>query len=462
MCKLVVKKTLNRVFSIFVFLLCLRVIGGINAKAAVGDKFDYGYFKYEIINDTDVKLLGFNENVDTMYVDGINIPEQVPYNENDYSVTVIGEKAFYNCSEVKGELIFTSAIKKIEKSAFEGCSNIFGDKFGAGCIEIYGDIEDRAFYNCSDIMSGIIILSGDVNYIGENVFGCDNFSSTRVGYRRLVLEPDIGEKTGFYCSKNAFAGYQPDSIMNDSNLDLTQYGMDFTNTKYYKRTTRDDGSYKYNLATKAGTGNYYKKRELDDTFSVTVIDNTRSVGDALSPIYPTIKIIDPILDYELVNGQDYELGPKPGEDTLDFYIGKLEFAVYGRGRYAGTLIREDFSYEVYCYISDEYNLLDDRYISYEKEYAYTGTEITPKVRISITNYGELIEGKDYSLSYVNNVEPGTATINIIGKGYFTGKRSVTFSIIFNTIDPLMEELPDTVIGWPRLFSIKNMRFIDVL
>jgi len=54
---------------------------------------------------------------------------------------------------------------------------------------------------------------------------------------------------------------------------------------------------------------------------------------------------------------------------------------------------------------------------------YTGKAITPSVTLS-----GLVKGRDYSVSYSNNVNAGTGTITIKGIGNFTGKRTKTFTI----------------------------------
>ncbi|MFQ9516113.1 MAG: C1 family peptidase [Eubacterium sp.] len=58
---------------------------------------------------------------------------------------------------------------------------------------------------------------------------------------------------------------------------------------------------------------------------------------------------------------------------------------------------------------------------------YTGSAITPKPVITFNNI-ILEEGKDYTLSYSNNIEIGTATITITGIGNFTGTASRIFTI----------------------------------
>ena len=60
--------------------------------------------------------------------------------------------------------------------------------------------------------------------------------------------------------------------------------------------------------------------------------------------------------------------------------------------------------------------------------SYTGSEVKPKPTVT---YGgtTLKAGTDYTVSYENNVEVGTATVTITGKGYFTGTKSASFKIL---------------------------------
>jgi hypothetical protein len=63
---------------------------------------------------------------------------------------------------------------------------------------------------------------------------------------------------------------------------------------------------------------------------------------------------------------------------------------------------------------------------------YTGRAITPlpKVCYGMENRPavELVFGKDFSLTYKNNVEVGTACLTLHGKGVYRGTKSVTFNI----------------------------------
>lgn len=79
--------------------------------------------------------------------------------------------------------------------------------------------------------------------------------------------------------------------------------------------------------------------------------------------------------------------------------------------------------------------LQSSHVKLEKtEFAYTGQAIMPNVAVTIDGK-ELTAGKDYTIAYSNNIEPGTASVTIRGiatasetVGY-TGEVTVNFTIV---------------------------------
>ena len=58
---------------------------------------------------------------------------------------------------------------------------------------------------------------------------------------------------------------------------------------------------------------------------------------------------------------------------------------------------------------------------------YTGKALTPKPTVKVGST-TLKEGTDYTLSYASNVNVGKATVTIMGKGNYTGTKTVAFKI----------------------------------
>ena len=78
--------------------------------------------------------------------------------------------------------------------------------------------------------------------------------------------------------------------------------------------------------------------------------------------------------------------------------------------------------------------LADCSLSYDESVKWTGSAVTPNIRIT---YGQklLIEGTDYTVAYSNNINETTAaTATVTGKGNFTGRKVLTYKITRDRTD----------------------------
>ena len=104
----------------------------------------------------------------------------------------------------------------------------------------------------------------------------------------------------------------------------------------------------------------------------------------------------------------------PGTITVEVkmknYSGKLT--------YSYTIVGEELSKVV----SIDYNIPDQQ---------YTGKEIKPEVKITEKDVavGTIKEGRDYQITYVNNIERGRAYAVVEGIGNYSGKYYVPFNIV---------------------------------
>ena len=124
----------------------------------------------------------------------------------------------------------------------------------------------------------------------------------------------------------------------------------------------------------------------------------------------------------LIRGEDYDVIYENNTQ-----IGNAIIKIEGKGNFSGT-VQEEFRIEPR--LIDEKN---DFKISLEKEkYEYEMEPIKPKVNI-INNNEEcieknLVENRDYKLTYENNSKIGTATVKITGIGNYTGEVIKEFQI----------------------------------
>ena len=123
------------------------------------------------------------------YIGDVIIPETVTYNDTTYSVTSIGDYAFYGCSELSSvtipnsvtsigrnafeycrglaDLIIPNSVISIGWEAFKDCSGLADLTIGSSVTEI----GDEAFWGCLGLTS--VTIPNSVTVIGDYAFnGC--------------------------------------------------------------------------------------------------------------------------------------------------------------------------------------------------------------------------------------------------------------------------------------------------
>lgn len=101
--------------------------------------------------------------------------------------------------------------------------------------------------------------------------------------------------------------------------------------------------------------------------------------------------------------------------------GEATILVSGIGNYKGS---QNIKFKITPKDINEINIQE---IAEQK---YTGEEIKPD--ITVTNgSSKLIENKDYTISYKNNINVGMAEIELIGKGNYKGTKTIQFKIVEN-------------------------------
>ncbi len=103
------------------------------------------------------------------------IPETVSYYGMDYTVTSIGDHAFYTCDELTILLQVPNTVTSIENYAFYGCSSLRVANFP----NTINSIGDFAFNGCSSLTS--IEIPNSVTFIGQYAFqGCTHLTSVEI------------------------------------------------------------------------------------------------------------------------------------------------------------------------------------------------------------------------------------------------------------------------------------------
>ena len=180
-------------------------------------------------------------------------------------------------------------------------------------------------------------------------------------------------------------------------------------------------SYENNIsigtATIKATGKNHYKDELISTFQIEPADISAFEVKNLKETYvQTGGEITPKISIDgLKLGEDYTVAY-----SNNISIGVATIRVTGIGNYSGGIVKH-FS------IVDEDISNKTAYIPSDT-YEYTGNEISP----SVTIVG-LVQDEDYTVSYSNNINVGTADILVKGINTFAGEIHIPFTITKSSI-----------------------------
>ena len=152
---------------------------------------------------------------------------------------------------------------------------------------------------------------------------------------------------------------------------------------------------------------------VTDLSTATVTLSQTSVaytGSAITSPVPTVKVGSTTL----TKGTDYDVSYSNNTN-----VGTATVTVTGKGSYAGTN-SATFSITALNLSNATIGAIADQ--------TYTGSALTPAPTVK---YGSktLTAGSDYTVSYSNNTNAGTATVTVTGKGNYTGTKQATFKIV---------------------------------
>ena len=144
------------------------------ASMASAHDFEVDGIYYEITSYTKPYTVAVSYNRSIKYTGSVTIPETVLYNGKVYSVTSIGDKAFYGCNGLTS-ITIPNSVTSIGDEAFEGCSGLTSVTIPNSVTSI----GDGAFCVCSGLTS--VTIPNSVTSIGDNAFnGCWGLTSVTI------------------------------------------------------------------------------------------------------------------------------------------------------------------------------------------------------------------------------------------------------------------------------------------
>lgn len=326
------------------------------------------------------------------------------------SVVDIAEYAFYGCSNLK-KVRMSSSVKLIASNAFAYCSSL-EEFIWDSDVKL---VADYAFYNCRALKnfnfagvelvypnsfksSGVtlVTLGHDKNDEAtdlimvetQSFMGCENLDTVAIGGNVTTIKSEA-----FASCSNLETAVISDSVINiapnafDNCDSLTIYC--------------EEGSYAQKFAI---------KNDIPvSTFVVAPIPNQTYTGSAIEP-----EIDVSVSGEKVMENTDFTV---KYSDNIN--VGTAKVTVSGKGVYKVlssianfTIITKSIAPVTFAKISEQ---------------DYTGEAVIPTITVTDGNK-VLKEGVDYTVTYKNNIDEGTATATIQGIGNYHGSASMNFEI----------------------------------
>ena len=306
------------------------------------------------------------------------------------SITKIKAYTFWGCVKLKN-LVIPDSISEIEKWAFPECSSL------TNVIIPYGVsyIGYQTFWHCSCLKS--VSIPSSVTWIqGEAFSNCKELDNVYIPNSVTEIEPSAFEKC-----ENLKKITIPDSVTwigsncfrNCEKVGI--YGYSGTVAEEY---ANDNNLRFVSLGTSIGSC------DISISNSLYVYDSTAKK--------PSVTVKNG--STTLTSGMDYTVSYS---DNTNAGTGKA--TITGAGKYTGS-VTKTFTINAKSISGATVTLSQTSYI-------YDGNEKKPAVTVK-DGSKTLTNGTDYTFSYSNNINVGTAKVTVTGKGNYSETTSKNFTI----------------------------------
>lgn len=367
---------------------------------------------------SDYKIVSYGENINAGKDAGSIVIEGV----NNYT----GQKTVYftiSPQSIAGATVnvnrsYTYNGKAWEPQASDLTVSVNGRQLGSGDYTITG------YDKNTDAGTATVTVAGVDNYTGTMT---GNFTIAAKNLQDSSIDVRCASKVSYEDGKAC----TPTVRIKDGDKDLTE-NVDYTVT--YENNTAVTTEYSKAKAIAKGMGNYTGQVTKEFEISKDIINITGATvtvnktfvynGSVQTPEKTDITV--KLADGTVLDNTSYTIVAV--KDNIG--AGTVAITVEGCGDYSGTA---SGTYEI-----TPKNITECQ-VHYSSSVDYTGAECKPGVTVMDGEAVELTKDKDYTVSYSNNTNPGTATITIKGQGNYTGTYTGSFTIVKKN-DPTPEKI----------------------
>ena len=368
------------------------------------------------------------------------------------TVESIGYLAFRRCYELD-KIVIPGSVSIMEGNIFEDCDNLKSAGPIGGNYDIqFGwtdEIPSNAFY-CSSIEH--VVIPEGITIVGDNAFGFTEIESVQIPGSVVVIG------NGAFFDTNLRSIVLPNSVttigdhaftsctdLKDITLspEISSIGaLAFHSTEYYNNNANwSDGVLYLGRALIAAdtslSGDYTIKS------GTTCIADSVFFNTLTSVVIPSsVTHIGKQSFYRCRNLKAFFMGDAPAvydrSTSGSFYEDARLYYIEGKAGWDididyGSIFPRWHDYQISTWEgnstddTDKTNITNDMFTVDTTDATYTGRAITKTISGKDGNK-VLLQGTDYTVSYTNNTNVGTATITITGIGDYTGTLTYTFAI----------------------------------
>lgn len=386
-------------------------------------------------------------------LENITVPE---------NITEINDLVFNHCHALR-KINIPKKVTKIGQGAFWNCESLESITIP----EKITRIEDNTFENCQKLE--MLAIPASVKYIGRYAFSMNKnqtitFKGNKPEFGAYIFSGATGTTVFYPANDSTWNGIESETF---GGTDITWIAY---NAGAILETPEENASV---VAGEVDTQIEEEPQEEDFTSDIPSADDS---SNADSDDNTSIED-DTSLDEVEINEESQEDFDDSSEEEVQVFEAPVSYAqddtvttgesmmfsgLIPYGRYVFLMVKNDKATDILendnlLYIkqgnADSEGMISFRYMLKENfanpikkiygdqqkdiktlkvtlsetTYTYSGSAKKPSVKVTDGSY-ILVNGTDYTVSYSQNTNAGVATVQITGKGSYTGKKDVNFNI----------------------------------
>ena len=352
------------------------------------------------------------------------------------SVKTIGDNAFQQCQNLSSVTV-SEGVETINQNAFRACASLTAITLPASI----GEVGAAAFFQCQALNSVTFTPGSKQVKLGDNMFMQCYYlmnvtlpkSIDRIGegmFQNCLMLPGLeipqgAESIGMsaFASSSGFTTVViPDSV---TTIGIAAFASCPLTDIYYTGTEAQ-----WNSIGKLGdTAAVVSKATIHYNYVPTT--NHVDISKAAMTLSQTNYTYDgkaktPSVTVELdgktlVLDTDYTVSY-----SNNIEVGTAQVTITGKGNYTGSKTAS-FTISKAPDETKKTDISNAAVTLAQTSYTYDGKAKTPTVTVKLGDK-TLVLNTDYTVSYSNNIEVGTAQVTITGKGNYTGSKTASFTI----------------------------------